>query len=225
MAIDIGTSFNVQTNLALDERMVLTTEEMLNMNDNIMPDVYIATNKDDGQLYLYNKANDIDAAIGKFRLMEGGGDIGIEVTQAEYDELKEQGKLLEDTNYYITDAESGGGFSEDIYSTEETKTNKTWIDGKPIYRRVIEINWADMTAVTDYNHVLDISEWNVDFPVSVNMTLYQEAAKWIVQNGAIVDTNYYRYITFTDVAITIVLGTIDKTRTPKFIVIVEYTKK
>lgn len=44
----------------------------------------------------------------------GGGDIGIEVTQAEYDELKEQGKLLEDTNYYITDAESGGtgGYGE-----------------------------------------------------------------------------------------------------------------
>lgn len=173
----------------------------------------VQQNPETGELYLKNIAGG------------GGGDIGIEVTQAEYDELKEQGKLLEDTNYYITDAESGSGSSKDIYSTEETKTNKTWIDGKPIYRRVIEINWADMTAVTDYNHTLDISEWNVDFPISVNMTLYQEPIKWIAQNGAIVDTNYYRYITFTGTAITIALGTIDKTRTPKFIVIVEYTKK
>lgn len=48
-----------------------------------------------------------------------GGDIGIEVTEAEYEELKEQGKLLSDTNYYITDAESSGGSSlkvEDISS-------------------------------------------------------------------------------------------------------------
>lgn len=74
--IDLGTGFKVLTPLPVDERMVLTTEEMLNMNDNIMPDVYIATNKDDGQLYLYNKTNDIDAETGKFRLMKSeGGDI------------------------------------------------------------------------------------------------------------------------------------------------------
>lgn len=27
---------------------------------------------------------------------------------------------------------------KDIYSTTETKTNKVWIDGKPIYRKVVE---------------------------------------------------------------------------------------
>lgn len=27
---------------------------------------------------------------------------------------------------------------KDIYSTTETKTNKVWIDGKPIYRKVID---------------------------------------------------------------------------------------
>lgn len=86
MAIDIGTSFNVQTNLALDERMVLTTEEMLNMNDNIMPEVYMATNKDDGQFYLYNKANEIDAATGKFRLMKSEGG-ALVFTKAEWEAL------------------------------------------------------------------------------------------------------------------------------------------
>lgn len=29
--------------------------------------------------------------------------------------------------------------SVDQYSTNEVKTNKTWIDGKPIYRKVIEL--------------------------------------------------------------------------------------
>ena len=29
---------------------------------------------------------------------------------------------------------------EDIYSTEEQKTNKVWIDGKPLYKKVLKIN-------------------------------------------------------------------------------------
>lgn len=32
--------------------------------------------------------------------------------------------------------EAGTGEMIDMYSTEETKTNKVWIDGKPIYRKV-----------------------------------------------------------------------------------------
>ena len=37
---------------------------------------------------------------------------------------------------------------EDTYSTDEVKTNKYWIDGKPIYRKVISIN-AISTLNTD----------------------------------------------------------------------------
>ena len=29
---------------------------------------------------------------------------------------------------------------QDVYSTKEVKTNKVWIDGKPIYRKVIANN-------------------------------------------------------------------------------------
>ena len=29
---------------------------------------------------------------------------------------------------------------QEVYSTEEVKTNKVWIDGKPIYRKVIANN-------------------------------------------------------------------------------------
>ena len=36
--------------------------------------------------------------------------------------------------------------SKDIYSTEEKKTNKVWIDGKPIYRKTI----VDTTFRTDF---------------------------------------------------------------------------
>lgn len=36
----------------------------------------------------------------------------------------------------------------DIYSTSEVKTNKKWINGKPIYRKVYTGNCAKNTAIT-----------------------------------------------------------------------------
>lgn len=61
------------------------------------------------------------------------------VTQAEYDALSEEEKR---GLVVITDAQpsGGGGGSigtcENVYSTEERRIG-TWIDGKPIYRRVV----------------------------------------------------------------------------------------
>lgn len=51
----------------------------------------------------------------------------------------------EDTQLYIEEEDLDGQYlpvEEDIYSTTETKTNKVWIDGKPIYRRVFNSNTA-----------------------------------------------------------------------------------
>lgn len=55
------------------------------------------------------------------------------VTQAEYDALPEaeRNKGL----YVIPDGGSGGGSGGEVYSTEEQVIG-TWIDGKPLYRRV-----------------------------------------------------------------------------------------
>lgn len=42
--------------------------------------------------------------------------------------------------------------SDDVYSTDEVMTNKTWIDGKPIYRKCFysATNWSnDTVLVTD----------------------------------------------------------------------------
>lgn len=57
-------------------------------------------------------------------------------TQAEWDALSTAvKKTYGQAN--ITDDESG---TPEYYSTEETKTNKVWIDGKPIYRKVLEFS-------------------------------------------------------------------------------------
>lgn len=70
MSININAGFNVGAPVALDSRQVLTKEEMANMNDNVMPDVYQATCKDDGLIYVYNKANEANLDTGKFRVLQ-----------------------------------------------------------------------------------------------------------------------------------------------------------
>lgn len=71
--INVNTGFAAGSKDAIDARIVLTKEQMLNINENTQPDVYIAACLDDGQLYVYNKDNDIDEETGKFRVVEGGG--------------------------------------------------------------------------------------------------------------------------------------------------------
>lgn len=57
--------------------------------------------------------------------------------------------------------------SEDIYTKEETKTNKVWINGKPIYRKVIT---ASINANTTDN-IISI----VDIPYDMIMINYGES--------------------------------------------------
>lgn len=75
----------------------------------------------------------VDAKIGELTKVEGI------YTQAEYDALPEDKQTK--GMYVIKDAGEGGsgGSSEslDVYSTEEKRIG-TWIDGRPLYRKVIE---------------------------------------------------------------------------------------
>lgn len=48
--------------------------------------------------------------------------------------------------------EAGGGSAQDIYSTEETRIG-TWIDGKPLYRRVVQITSPNATDTYKYYNV------------------------------------------------------------------------
>lgn len=52
----------------------------------------------------------------------------------------------------------------DVYSTEEVKTNKIWIDNKPIYRKVLSGMIFDGTR----NHNIS----NIDNITSINGTLW-----------------------------------------------------
>ena len=62
--------FKVSSSEPMDARILLTKEEMKNINQNIMPDIYFALCKDDGKLYLYNKNNSFNDVTGYFSLYE-----------------------------------------------------------------------------------------------------------------------------------------------------------
>lgn len=69
-------------------------------------------------------------------------------TQAEWNALTTEEKKTYGT-VNITDDESTANF--DVYSTVETKTNKVWIDGKPIYRVVRHIWDIGNVPATGYS--------------------------------------------------------------------------
>lgn len=56
-------------------------------------------------------------------------------TTAEWNALTEEEKSVYSMRCFT---DGSGGEIVDNYSTVETKTNKVWIDGKPIYRKVID---------------------------------------------------------------------------------------
>lgn len=64
----------------------------------------------------------------------------------------------------------------DVYSTSEVKTNKVWIDGKPIYRRV----WhGNLGSGTGENILEDLSAWGIDNVVRYDGTMHEGTGNWI----------------------------------------------
>jgi hypothetical protein len=57
-------------------------------------------------------------------------------TKAVWDTLS----VAEKTQYGATAFTDDGDTGADVYSTEETLTNKVWIDNKPVYRKVLVVN-------------------------------------------------------------------------------------
>ena len=68
MAIKLNTGFNIRSNVPIDERFILTFEQMTLINDKLMPEKYFAVSSDDGKLYVYSKSNDVNTKTGRFRL-------------------------------------------------------------------------------------------------------------------------------------------------------------
>lgn len=68
--------------------------------------------------------------------------------------------------------------TQDSYSTEEVNTGKKWIDGKPIYRRVID-DWTPSVSSS-----YDVTSWNIDKMVNIGGFIVEV-------NGNILNIPYY----------------------------------
>lgn len=69
MAISINTGFNMGSGQPIDSRNIISKVDMRSINENVWPEVYYTTCKDDGKLYVFNKANEPNNETGKFRLV------------------------------------------------------------------------------------------------------------------------------------------------------------
>lgn len=58
----------------------VTIEAMKNYSENYLPNIFIATCEEDGNVYVFNKSNEKDPVTGKWRLLGGGG--GSKIKQA-----------------------------------------------------------------------------------------------------------------------------------------------
>lgn len=90
------------------------------------------------------------------------------VTQAEFDALPEE---QQNKGFYVisdSGGGSGGGGGEsagEVYSTEEIRIG-TWIDGKPLYRKVFYYYFNNISG--NFYRSINISDLDVEIPVRAN---------------------------------------------------------
>ena len=88
--ISLPQGFKVGSTEAVDSRLVLTKAEMKAEKDSTMPQVYMAVCKEDAKLYVYDKSNEADETLGKFRLYAASDSEGVEaesITSAQIQSL------------------------------------------------------------------------------------------------------------------------------------------
>lgn len=67
--LGLENGFSIKSAVPVDERFLMTKAEMLTVNEAKMPSVYFTLCIEDGNLYVYNKDNAVDAVTGKFRAL------------------------------------------------------------------------------------------------------------------------------------------------------------
>lgn len=150
-------------------------------------------------------SNDIQVA-------QTGDNIELQIDDDIKNSISQNTSDIVDVQQDITNLENGN-----VYSTNEVKTNKTWIDGKPIYRKVLVINNLPNNTSTSYAHSIS----NIDL-------IYIEKAFWSLSDGACGPIPQYVassevtsvYVNKTNVVITANVNY----STRKGYVVLEYTK-
>lgn len=100
----------------------------------------------------YKAADPLDpTSQAEYKLLAGGATRTWVGTEDAYN--AEKNNIPNNTMICITD----DNMDVDAYSTTETKTNKVWIDGKPIYRKVVDVgNIPDTTSKSIAHNIANI---------------------------------------------------------------------
>lgn len=101
MSIPLGFDFKRTSPNPIDSSFVLSKEEMLAVNDNVMPEVYFATCKDDKKFYIYDKSATPSAETGKFREFKSGGEVDTEMSDTSINAV--QNKVIKE---YVDQADA-----------------------------------------------------------------------------------------------------------------------
>ena len=140
MAINLGGGFHIGSKQPIDDRLIMTKDEMLNVNENTFPDVYMCVCSDDGAIYTFNVNNTANDTTGKFRIAEGGGSSVDCYTKSEIDTKLDDYTKTEDlhtvatTGSYndLSDKPNILEIADIIDDTNTTATDKTLSSSKII---------------------------------------------------------------------------------------------
>ena len=69
MAIQMGSGFTIGSSEPIDSRLVMSKDQMLNINPLTQPEKYFCVCSDDSLIYVYDANNADDPATGKFRVV------------------------------------------------------------------------------------------------------------------------------------------------------------
>lgn len=89
--------------------------------------------------------------------------------------------------------------AEDIYSTEETRIG-TWIDGKPLYRRVAVAKTPSI--IKSPTNVVDITDWQTDRITSIGGCVYPADGQVVVLNQCETSISSTANYVITDIIVT-----------------------
>lgn len=148
------------------------------------------------------------------------------LSQTEFDALSEEQKRS--GTYFVDDGSSGGssGSAWEVYSTEETRIG-TWIDGKPLYRKVIAAETGDKIAgsTEETNPLHDVSTLNIETLCSMEMTaLTYGGQTWITPPATVNFSRDYSMTAFIDNGILKERHTIAQYNNCPIYITITYTK-
>lgn len=63
----LNTGFEINFPGSIDNRQYLSKQEMLSINDKILPEYFLTLCRDDGRIYIYNSKNETNQETGKFK--------------------------------------------------------------------------------------------------------------------------------------------------------------